>query len=112
MPSKPFAPYLALLMAICVFFMLAGCGDSDNNAQGDSTVQGNVAQVLTAMQGLEAKPTQLARWREFLTFVATAHAQGTDLSGITVVAQLDGVILDTTVTDASGSFTLDVPGGS
>ena len=111
MSSKPFAPYLVLLMTIGALLLLAGCGDSDDNPQRDSTIQGNVAQVLTAMQGLEPKPTQVARWREFLTFVATAHAQGTDLSGITVVAQLDGVTLDTTVTDASGSFTLDVPGG-
>ena len=111
MSSKPFAPYLVLLMTIGALLLLAGCGDSDDNPQGDSTVQGTVAQVLTAMQGPEPTPTQLARWREFLTFVATAHAQGTDLSGITVVAQLDGVTLDTTVTDASGSFTLDVPGG-
>jgi hypothetical protein len=111
MPYKPFAPYLVLLMTIGALLLLAGCGDSDDNAQGDSTVQGTVAQVLTAMQELEPKPTQLARWRAVLTFVAAAHAQGTDLSGITVVAQLDGVTLDTTVTDASGSFTLDVPGG-
>jgi len=111
MPSKPVAPHLVLLMAISVLLMLAGCGGSDDNAQGDSTIQGNVAQVLTAMEGLGDKPTQVARWQEFLTFVATAHAQGADLSGITVVAQLDGVPLDTTVTDASGSFTLNVSGG-
>jgi hypothetical protein len=111
MCNKPFAPYLVLLMTLSVLLMLAGCGGSDDDTQGDSAIQGNVAQVVTAMQGLEVQPTQVARWTEFLTFVATAHAQGTDLSGITVVAQLDGVTLDTTVTDASGSFTLDVPGG-
>jgi hypothetical protein len=111
MPSKPFANYLALLIAISVLLMLTGCGGSDDNAQGDSTIQGNVAQVLTAMERLETKPTQVARWKEFLAFVATAHAQGADLSGITVVAQLDGVTLDTTVTDAAGSFALSVSGG-
>ena len=111
MPSKPFTNYLALLIIVSILLMLTGCGGSDDNAQGDSAIQGNVAQVLTAMEGLETKPTQVARWREFLSFVATAHAQGVDLSGITVVAQLDGVTLDTTVTDASGSFTLNVSGG-
>jgi hypothetical protein len=111
MSSKSFTNYLTLLSAVSILLMLTGCGGSDDNAQGDSAIQGNVTQVLTAMQGLEVQPMQVARWREFLTFVATAHAQGTDLSGITVVAQLDGVTLDTTVTDASGSFMLNVSGG-
>jgi hypothetical protein len=110
MQIKPFARCLALLIAPSIFFMLSGC-TGDNDSQNTSTVQGTVAQVMTAMEEQETAPTQMARWKDFLSFVATAHAQGTDLSGITVIAQLNGVTLDTTVTDAAGDFTLNVFGG-
>jgi len=93
-----------------MMFMLAGC-TGDNDSQNSSVVQGNVARVMTAMDTRETAPTQLTRWKDFLSFVATAHAQGTDLSGITVIAQLNGATLDTTVTDAAGNFTLHVFGG-
>lgn len=99
MQIRFFAKWLTLLIVLSVLFMFAGCG-GNNNPQESSSVQGNVAQIMTATTRLETAPTPVI-----------AHAQGTDLSGITVVAQLDGATLDTTVTDASGSFTLDVPGG-
>ena len=111
MQIKSCARCLTLLIAPAILFMLSGC-TGDNDSQNSSTVQGNVAQVMTAMEGQETAPTQLARWKDFLSFVATAHAQGTDLSGITVVAQLNGVTLDTTVTDAAGNFILNVFGGA
>lgn len=112
MNIKPLATPLAIVMVLGGLVVLAGCGGNDREAQGTSTIQGHVAQVLTAMEQSETQPTPLARLQAFFAFIATAQAQGADLSGITVIAQLDGVTLDTTVTDASGSFTLTVPGGA
>jgi hypothetical protein len=66
---------------------------------------------MKAKQGMETQPTQVARWTEFFSFMAMAHAHGIDLSGITVTAQLDGVTLDTTVTNTSGRFSLTASRG-
>ena len=110
MQTKPRSKYFALLMALGLLFALWGC-NGNNNDSDSSMVQGNVAEVMTVMNDVEAEPAQMAHWTDFLTLVATAHAQGEDLSGIIVTATIDGVMVDDTVTDAEGNFTLNVSNG-
>ena len=110
MQTTPRSKYFALLMALSLLFALWGC-NGNNNDSDSSTVQGNVAQVMTAMNDIETEPAQMAHWTDFLSLVATAHAQGEDLSGIIVTATIDGVMVDDAVTDVEGNFTLNVSNG-
>ena len=111
MMNKALAQSVPLLMALSLLFVLSGCSSNNDDGQDSSTVQGNVAQVVTAMQDEAPAPVQTAHWMDFLSFVRTAHAQGTDLSGITIEAQINGATIDTTESDAEGNFTLDVSAG-
>ena len=97
--------------------MSTGCG-GDNGSEEvvlvrDSTIQGNVAQVVAALQAPRAQPTYWARWQEFFRLVPTVQAQQTgNLAGIVVVARQGNIILDTATTDATGRFILRVASGT
>jgi hypothetical protein len=96
--------------------MSTGCG-GDNGSEEvvlvrDSTIQGNVAQIVAALQAPRAQPTYWARWQEFFRLVPTVQAQQTgNLAGIVVVAR-QGTLLATATTDATGNFILRVASGA
>jgi hypothetical protein len=100
---------------------LIGCSGSDGDGSGDtsstststtSTIQGNVAQVTTAMAPVEGQETRFAFLKDFLTLVPEAHAEDSGLGNITITAMLNGTQLDTTTTDGSGNFVLQVTDGT
>jgi len=106
------------VLAVCLLCiglaMSTGCG-GDNGSEEvvrDSTIQGNVAQIVAALQAPRAQPTYWARWQEFFRLVPTVQAQQTgNLAGIVVVAS-QGTLLATTTTDATGNFILRVASGA
>ena len=108
------------VLAVCLLCiglaMSTGCG-GDNGSEEvvlvpDSTIQGNVAQVVAALQAPRAQPTYWARWQEFFRLVPTVQAQQTgNLAGIVVVAS-QGTLLATATTDATGNFILRVASGA
>jgi hypothetical protein len=108
------------VLAVCLLCiglaMSTGCGGDNGSDEvvlvPDSTIQGNVAQVVAALQAPRAQPTYWARWQEFFRLVPTVQAQQTgNLAGIVVVAR-QGTLLATTTTDATGNFILRVASGA
>jgi hypothetical protein len=97
--------------------MSTGCG-GDNGSEEvvpvlDSTIQGNVAQVVAALHPPRSQPTYWARWQEFFRLVPTVQAQQTgNLAGIVVVATQGSILLDRATTDATGRFILRVASGA
>ena len=76
------------VLAVCLLCMglamSTGCG-GDNGSEEvvlvrDSTIQGNVAQVVAALQAPRAQPTYWARWHEFFRLVPTVQAQRRGIS--------------------------------
>jgi hypothetical protein len=100
-----------------LLFLSHGCsgGDGSNtdsmNAP-NSTIQGNVAQVLTALRPGHERPSHFARWHDLFRLVPPAYAQTATLAGITVVARQGSTRLDSVTTDAVGNFTLHVVAGT
>ncbi|MCA9808967.1 MAG: hypothetical protein KC473_01390, partial [Candidatus Dadabacteria bacterium] len=92
-------------MIIAASFFFVGCdggGGGGGNQNGQTTViNGRVSDVI-AMNGVENKTFKFAELLEMLSIVKDAKAQ----SGIVVTAIVDGVVLDTTVTNPDGSFSL------
>ena len=108
------------VLAVCLLCiglaMSTGCGGDNGSDEvvlvPDSTIQGNVAQVVAALQAPRAQPTYWARWQEFFRLVPTVQAQQTgNLAGIVVVAR-QGTLLATATTDATGNFILRVASGA
>lgn len=95
------------VMAIAASLFLAGCdgggGGGGNNGQ-TTVINGQVSNVIV-MNGTDNKSIKFAELIDALRIVKDAKAQG----GIPVSATVDGVLLDTTVTEPDGSFTLSFP---
>src|SRR5262245_14677336 len=108
---------LAFLLVCSGLAVSLGCGGGGENGTGatvparDSTIQGNVAQVLAALPQPHSQPSYWARWHEFFRLVPAVHAQAATLAGIRVVARQGSTTWDTATTDAAGSFTLQVVSG-
>jgi len=95
---------LVIVAATAVSLGLLGCddgGDGGNQEGQTTTINGRVSNVI-AMKEEGDKSIKFAELMKMLAFIKEAKAQG----GITVSAIIDGVTVDTTVTDADGSFTL------
>jgi hypothetical protein len=92
-----------LLTAIASLTLLACDGGGDGGGQNGetTTINGRISNVI-AMTESGDKSIKFAELMEMLNFIKEAEAQGE----ITVIAVIDGVEVDTTVTDADGSFTL------
>ena len=100
-----------------LLFLSHGCsgGDgsnTDSTNAPNSTIQGNVAQVLTALRPGPERPSQFARWQDIFRLVPPAYAQTATLAGITVVARQGSTRLGSVTTDAVGNFTLHVMAGT
>jgi hypothetical protein len=100
-----------------LLFLSHGCsgGDGSNTDSTDnpnSTIQGNVAQVLTALRPGHERPSQFARWQDIFRLVPPAYAQTATLEGITVVARQGSTRLGSVTTDVAGNFTLHVVAGT
>src|SRR4029453_15236592 len=112
---------LLLGVLICgLLFLSHGCsgGDGGDGSNTDSintpnsTIQGNVAQVLTALRPGHERPSHFARWHDLFRLVPPAYAQTATLAGITVVARQGSTRLGSVTTDAVGNFTLQVVAGT
>jgi hypothetical protein len=78
----------------------------------NSTIQGNVAQVLTALRPGPERPSHFARWQDLFRLVPPAYAQTATLAGITVVARQGSTRVGSATTDVVGNFTLHVVAGT
>jgi hypothetical protein len=97
---------LLLVTAITASLIFIACdgggGNNGGNQNGQTTtINGQVSNVI-AMKESGDKSIKFAELMEMLSFIKDAKAQ----NGITVSAIIDGVTVDTTVTDPDGSFTL------
>jgi len=100
-----------------LLFLSHGCSGGDGSNTGstnipNSTIQGNVAQVLTALRPGRERPSHFARWHGLFPLVPSAHAQTATLAGITVVARQGGTLVGSGTTDGEGNFTLQVVAGT
>ncbi|HSC34572.1 MAG TPA: hypothetical protein VLG45_04795 [Thermodesulfobacteriota bacterium] len=92
-----------LLTAIASLTLLACDGGGGGGGQNGetTTINGRISNVI-AMKESADKSIKFADVIEMLSLIKEAKAQGS----ITVTAIIDGVTVDTTITDPDGSFTL------
>ncbi|MBI2485984.1 MAG: hypothetical protein HYW01_03320 [Deltaproteobacteria bacterium] len=110
--AKTISLFLTLALATSISLLSCdGGGGGDGQAGGTSTIRGNVADVVTAMAPMGEKSSMLAQLKDLLGFSKTANAQGSEVEGITVIAQQDGNEVDEDITDSNGGFDLTVFGG-
>jgi hypothetical protein len=100
-----------------LFFLSHGCSGGDGSQPDstntpNSTIQGNVAQVLTALRPGHERPSHFARWQDLFHLVPPAYAQTATLAGITVVARQGQTRVGSVTTDVGGNFTLQVVAGT
>jgi hypothetical protein len=117
MGIKSFTGLLIGLLTCGLLFLSHGCSGEDESHTDsmntpNSTIQGNVAQVLTALRPGHERPSQFARWPDLFRLVPPAYAQTATLAGITVVARQGRTRLGSVTTDVVGNFTLQVVAGT
>ena len=93
-------------MAAAAPLFLAGCDSGGGGGQnGQTTVINGMISNVIAMNGAKSESIKFAEIIKRLNIVKDAKAQG----GIPVSAAVNGVLLDTTVTNPDGSFSLSFP---
>lgn len=92
---------LFLLLTAMALLACDGGGNGGNQNGQTTVIQGRISNVI-AMKESADKSIKFADVIEMLSLIKEAKAQGS----ITVTAIIDGVPVDTTVTDPDGSFTL------
>jgi hypothetical protein len=115
--SKSLTSLLLGLLTCGLLFLSHGCSggdgsDTDGMNTPNSTIQGNVAQVLTALRPGPERPSHFARWQDLFRLVPPAYAQTATLAGITVVARQGSTRVGSATTDVVGNFTLHVVAGT
>ena len=108
--SRYISPILVLTLATLLSLLSCGGGGGGGGGQG-STISGNVADVMTARAPIKEKSYMLALIKDFFSFSKKANAQGSEVEGIEVIAEVDGEEVDVAITDGNGNFVLTVPGG-
>lgn len=103
------------LLFSLTFFACGGGGGGDGSSAGGtssslSTINGTVTDVLVSAEPRTGSHF-LVKLNDYFSFIKPATAQDTGLSGITVEAFLNGVLVGSTTTDSSGRFTLNIPPG-
>ena len=101
---------LILVLTLTTSLSLLCCGGGGGGG-GTSTINGNVADVMTVMAPIKEKSSMLALIKDFFSFSKKANAQGSEVEGIEVIAEVDGEEVDVDITDGNGNFVLTVPGG-
>ena len=101
---------LILVLTLATSLSLLSCGGGGGGG-GTSAINGNVADVMTAMAPIKEKPYMLALIKDFFSFSKKANAQGSEVEGIEVIAEVDGEEVDVDITDGNGNFELTIPGG-
>src|SRR3989304_3884252 len=103
---------LILVLTLATSLSLLSCGGGGGGGGGGtSTINGNVADVMAAMAPIKDKPYMLALIKDFFSFSKKAIAQGSEVEGIEVIAEVDGEEVDVDITDGNGNFELTIPGG-
>lgn len=93
---------LFFIAAVPLTLLACDSGGGGGNQDGQTTViNGRISNVI-AMKESADKSIKFADIIEMLSLIKEAKAQGS----ITVTAIIDGVTVDTTITDPDGSFTL------
>jgi len=108
--SRYISPILVLTLATSLSLLSCG-GGGGGGGGGTSTINGNVADVMTAMAPIKGRSYMLALIKDFFSFSKKANAQGSDVEGIEVIAEVNGEEVDVDITDGNGNFVLTVPGG-
>ncbi len=107
--SRYISPILVLTLATSL--SLLSCGGGGGGGGQGSTISGNVADVMTAIAPIKEKSYMLALIKDFFSFSKKANAQGSEVEGIEVIAEVDGEEVDVDITDGNGNFVLTIPGG-
>lgn len=96
--------FLIVLMILPAALYMSCSGGGNNTESGNNqqtTINGRIENLVTVSAGSD-KDSKFAHIRELFTLIKEAYAQG----GISVVALVDGIPVDTDVTDGDGNFTL------
>ena len=102
---------LPFVTSILFLGVLIGCDGGGGEGNRTSTINGRVTSVL-ARGSFKKEGFMLSFIKDILGFSKSAVAQGSGVSGIEVLAFVNGQEVDSDVTDEEGTFTLSVPGGS
>ncbi len=89
---------------------LLSCGGGGGGIQS-STINGTVADVVTTMAPMKEKSFILTLIKKNFSFSEKANAQGSEVAGIEVKAEVNGKEVANDTTGPDGSFELTVPGG-
>ncbi len=93
---------LAMIPSLTHLGCDGGGDDNSGNRTGQTTVINGTVTDVIAMRESEQKTIKFAELIKLLSFIKEAKAQG----GITVTAIVDGIVVDTDITDPDGSFML------
>src|SRR3989337_14899 len=90
---------LILVLPLATSLSLLSCGGGGGGGGQGSTISGNVADVMTAMAPIKGRSYMLALIKDFFSFSKKANAQGSDVEGIEVIAEVNGEEVDVAITE-------------
>jgi hypothetical protein len=95
--------FITVLCLIAGAFHIScdGGGDSSGQNTQTTTINGTVTNIIASAQK-EERSFKFTKILDLITFIKEAKAQG----GVLVTAIIDGIIVDSDVTDPEGNFTL------
>ena len=98
-----------IIFSFLISFTLIGCDSGSDSGSGSSSADGFAigrVDFAAVVMNKTAERTILAKLKNFFSLTETANAQG----GITVNVIQDGAVVETTVTDSEGNFTIATTG--
>ncbi len=84
---------LILVLTLTTSLSLLSCGGGGGGG-GTSTINGYVADVMTVTALIKEKSSMLALIKDFFSFSKKANAQGSEVEGIEVIAEVNGEEVD------------------
>ena len=86
---------LILVLTLATPLSLLSCGGGGGGGGGGtSTINGNVADVMPVMAQIKEKSSMFALIKDFFNFSKKANAQGSEVEGIEVIAEVNGDEVD------------------